>query len=51
MNGNKPEWHQDVCFFCYACFNYCPQQAIGVEHCTKKLGRYHHPEISAEEIA
>ena len=51
MNGNKPEWVHDNCSFCYACFNYCPAQAIGVEHYTKKLGRYHHPYISADDIA
>jgi Pyruvate/2-oxoacid:ferredoxin oxidoreductase delta subunit/flavodoxin len=51
MNGNKPEWSGDHCNFCYACFNYCPSQAIGVEHYLKMLGRYHHPAISANEIA
>lgn len=38
------------CFYCYSCFNFCPQQAIGVKHYTKKLGRYHHPDVSLEEI-
>ncbi len=51
MNEDKPEWIHKNCSFCYACFNYCPEQAIGVKHYTKKLGRYHHPEISADEIA
>ncbi len=51
MNKNKPEWIHDNCSFCYACFNYCPQQAIGVKHYTKKLGRYHHPDISADDIS
>jgi len=51
MNGNKPEWVSENCSFCYACFNYCPEQAIGVERYTKKLGRYHHSDISADEIA
>jgi len=51
MNEEKPEWTSEDCNYCYACFNYCPAQAIGVKHYTKKLGRYHHPEISAEDIA
>lgn len=50
MDG-KPEWTTEDCNYCYACFNYCPSQAIGVKHYTKKLGRYHHPEISAADIA
>lgn len=51
MNENRPLWIHDNCSFCYACFNYCPKQAIGVEHYTKKLGRYNHPDISADDIA
>lgn len=51
MKEGKPEWITEDCNYCYACFNYCPVQAIGVKHYTKKLGRYHHPEISAEDIA
>jgi MinD superfamily P-loop ATPase len=47
----KPQWTTEDCNYCYACFNYCPVQAIGVKHYTKKLGRYHHPEISADDIA
>jgi formate hydrogenlyase subunit 6/NADH:ubiquinone oxidoreductase subunit I/flavodoxin len=51
MNEGKPEWTTEDCNYCYACFNYCPVQAIGVKHYTKKLGRYHHPKISADDIA
>lgn len=51
MNDQKPQWIHDDCSFCYACFNYCPTQAIGVAHYTKKLGRYHHPDCGAEDIA
>lgn len=51
MNEDKPEWINENCNFCYACFNYCPVQAIGVKHYTKKLRRYHHPEINSEDIA
>ena len=51
-NG-KPVWQKDVhCFYCYACFNFCPEQAILVEKIyTLKNGRYSHPEITANDIA
>ena len=51
IQEEKPEWIHENCSFCYACFNFCPEQAIGVEHYTKRLGRYHHPEITAGEIS
>lgn len=52
----RPVWQDDVnCFFCYACFNYCPQQAIlinrGLAKYLEKRGRYHHPGVSAADIA
>jgi ferredoxin len=47
----RPEWQDTECYYCYACFNFCPQQAIGVKHYEKKLGRYHYPEITSEAIA
>lgn len=50
MDG-KPKWTKDDCNYCYACFNFCPAQAIGVKHYTKKLGRYHHPDVTAADIA
>lgn len=53
MNGKKPEWQKDVrCFYCYACFNFCPTQAILVDKkYTKKDGRYFHPNVTADDIA
>lgn len=48
---SKPHWDSEKCRYCYACFNFCPVQAIGVRHYTKKLGRYHHPDIGWEDIA
>lgn len=50
MKAGKPQWIKDECNYCYACFNYCPAQAIVVKHYTKRLGRYHHPDIMAEDI-
>lgn len=52
MSGSKPEWAKHTqCHFCYACFNYCPQQAIVVKGYNYKTGRYSHPGISAGDIA
>lgn len=51
MIDGRPEWVIEDCNYCYACFNYCPVQAIGVKYYTKKLGRYHHPQVSAADIA
>lgn len=51
VNG-RPQWQKDInCFHCYACFNFCPEQAILVKNWKLKNGRYHHPEISADDIA
>ncbi|AHM57217.1 4Fe-4S ferredoxin, iron-sulfur binding domain protein [Peptoclostridium acidaminophilum DSM 3953] len=51
MIDGRPEWVIEDCNYCYACFNYCPVQAIGVKYYIKKLGRYHHPQVSAADIA
>ena len=49
----KPVWQKEVqCYFCYACFNFCPTQSILVgKKYTLKDGRYSHPEITAQDIA
>lgn len=51
--NNKPVWQKNLpCYYCYACFNYCPQQAILVnKKYTTKSGRYHHPSITATDIS
>ncbi|MGM0689691.1 MAG: EFR1 family ferrodoxin, partial [Bacillota bacterium] len=52
MASGKPEWLEKTqCYFCYACFNFCPQQAILVKGYKYKTGRYKHPQVSAEDIA
>jgi len=48
----KPEWSEKTqCYYCYACFNFCPQQAILVKGYEYKTGRYKHPNVSAADIA
>ena len=52
MDNGKPIWQKDInCYYCYACFNLCPEQAILVKNYIKKDGRYIHPGITAEDIA
>lgn len=53
MVDNKPVWQKDVdCYYCYACFNFCPAQSILIkDKYTKKDGRYYHPEIEFADIS
>jgi ferredoxin len=54
----QPVWKKDVpCYACFACINFCPQQAIQVQsdflidsH-TAENDRYHHKAITAIDIA
>ncbi|MBN2545667.1 MAG: EFR1 family ferrodoxin [Spirochaetes bacterium] len=48
----KPVWQKNVrCFYCFACFNFCPEQSILVGNIyTEKKGRYHHPDVVLKEI-
>lgn len=48
----KPKWRDEArCYYCYACFNFCPQQSILVKNYTHKDGRYKYPGITARDIA
>lgn len=49
----RPIWQKSVhCYYCYACFNFCPRQSILINNAyTEKNGRYYHPDISANDIA
>ena len=49
----KVIWDNSVqCYYCYACFNFCPTQSILIgEKYMLKNGRYHHPDIDHEEIS
>jgi len=52
MVNGKPLWQKDIrCYYCYACFNFCPEQSILVKNYTHKDGRYCHPNITAKDIA
>jgi flavodoxin len=45
----KPEW-QHKCQRCLACIHFCPQKAIQYGKRTAKRKRYHHPEITVNDI-
>lgn len=45
----KPVFNHD-CVHCLACLHWCPQESIQYGPETKKRKRYHHPEISVNEI-
>jgi NAD-dependent dihydropyrimidine dehydrogenase PreA subunit len=58
MADGKPVWQEAVpCHGCFACLNFCPQESIQVKSrwylrsYTDHNGRYHHPEITANDIA
>jgi formate hydrogenlyase subunit 6/NADH:ubiquinone oxidoreductase subunit I/flavodoxin len=52
IEGKRPKWEEFVkCYYCYACFNFCPTQSILVRNkYTLKEGRYYHPSITAQDI-
>jgi ferredoxin/flavodoxin len=58
MVDGRPVWQKEVkCFGCFACLNYCPEESVQVkptwylDSWTPRNGRYHHPEITAGDIA
>ena len=58
MINEKPVWQKDVpCFFCNACLNYCPEQAVQIKSTrllksyTNKNERYSHPYAIVDDIA
>lgn len=53
MIKKRPFWQENVqCFYCYSCFNFCPEQSILVkDRYTYKKSRYIHPKITSRIIA
>jgi ferredoxin len=56
--GDQPEWQKNVkCLNCFSCLNYCPEEAVQLKSTwflksyTPQNGRYHHSQITAEDIA
>jgi len=49
MIDEKPSWlHR--CEQCFACLQWCPQEAIQYGEKTVQYPRYHHPEVSLKDI-
>lgn len=48
MNG-MPTW-RGHCEQCMACLQWCPKQAIQFKQVTQKRRRYHHPDVTAEDL-
>jgi ferredoxin len=53
MVDGTPVWQEGVqCYFCYACFSFCPVQAVLVRKIYAKKGeRYFHPQVTPVDIA
>jgi len=49
MEEGRPAF-QHRCELCLGCIHWCPEKAINCGKVTRKRGRYHHPEIKAEEL-
>lgn len=47
--SGKPVW-QHRCEQCFACIQWCPDEAIQYGKGTAKKKRYHHPEITLKEM-
>jgi len=55
--NEKPVWQKNVgCFYCHACLNYCPEQAVQIKSTrflksyTEEHGRYFHPYATVDDI-
>jgi len=49
LTGEKPAW-QHRCEQCFACLQWCPEEAIQYGKRTGKKKRYHHPEITLKDM-
>ncbi|MBY9007378.1 MAG: EFR1 family ferrodoxin [Candidatus Lokiarchaeota archaeon] len=58
IEENKPLWQCNVdCYFCYACLNFCPAEAIQIyskfymKSYTPERGRYPHPYAKVKDMS
>jgi Pyruvate/2-oxoacid:ferredoxin oxidoreductase delta subunit len=49
MSHSRPSWHHH-CQQCFACLQWCPEDAIQYGKNTAKKKRYHHPEIKLADM-
>ncbi len=51
LKDGRPRWRHH-CEQCFACIHFCPERAIQLRSGkTRARGRYHHPDVTAEDIA
>ncbi len=58
MVNGEPAWTKDAgCYMCFACVDFCPEAAVQIasnrmkKSYTTVNARYHHPDITPEDIA
>ena len=49
IEDQKPVWHHH-CQYCYACLQWCPKESIQSRGQTVGVERYHHPDVTVQEI-
>jgi ferredoxin len=49
MKNNRPSW-LDHCELCFACIQWCPQEAIRTGSVTIGMQRYHHPDVKITDM-
>ncbi len=51
VSDKKIAWNRTKkCYYCFACFNACPNQSILLKNYTKKDGRYINPNITLTDL-
>ena len=53
VEKGRPFWDKRTrCYYCYACFNFCPNQSLLLQDkYALKAGRYRNPSIVADDVA
>jgi ferredoxin len=49
ISNGKPSWGKN-CAFCFACLQWCPNEAIQAGRITVNKNRYHHPDVKISDI-
>lgn len=49
IEDHTPHWN-NICQMCLACYHFCPNKAIIYGGKCKETRRYHHPDITAQQI-
>jgi ferredoxin len=49
MTNGRPVW-QHRCQQCFACLQWCPQEAVEYWRITRGRKRYHHPDIQLKDL-